>query len=86
MSYRDTLVYYSPTVRRGLKDEYRSFTAIGTFPDDDIWQADEGPFTPFRRRLDYLASRHVALADIRHRLALTTVHGQDFNHPTQISL
>lgn len=75
MEAGDTLVYYSPTVRRGVSDNYRSFTAIGMFPDEEIWQADEGAFKPFRRRFDYESSRHVPISELRHRLILTTGPG-----------
>ena len=71
----DTLVYYSPTITLGVADNYRSFTAIGTFPDDDIWQAAEGSFRPFRRRIDYLASTPVPLTLLRSRLTLTSAPG-----------
>ena len=71
MAVGDTLVYYSPTTVRGHSDGYRSFTAIGTFPDDEIWQADEGSFQPFRRRVDYLPGNHVPVTELRDRLALT---------------
>lgn len=71
----DTLIYYSPTTRRGESDGYRSFTAVGTFPDDETWQADEGAFRPFRRRIDYLDARPLALAAVRERLALTSTPG-----------
>ena len=67
----DTLVYYSPTRQRGDRTPYRFFTAIGTVADDDIWQADEGDFAPYRRRIDYLAATPVPLADLRPRLHLT---------------
>lgn len=71
----DTLIYYSPTVRRGIPDDYRSFTAIGTVPDDEIWQAEEGAFKPFRRRLAYLPSTHVPVSELRDRLTLTSDPG-----------
>ncbi|MFV0429816.1 MAG: EVE domain-containing protein [Arachnia sp.] len=67
----DTLVYYSPTRQRGERTPHQCFTAIGTITDDDIWQADEGDFTPYRRRIDYLATTPVPLADLRSRLQLT---------------
>lgn len=67
----DTIVYYSPTVRRGVPDDYRCFTAFGTLPDDDIWQADEGAFQPFRRRADYLKTTPVSVTDLKARLTLT---------------
>lgn len=67
----DTLIYYSPTLQRGDRTPYRCFTAIGTFPDDDIWQADEGSFMPYRRRIDYLSARPAPLTDIQPQLHLT---------------
>lgn len=50
----DRLVYYSP--RTSLRDgaPLQAFTAIGTVTDDEIWQAHEGDFHPWRRRVDYL--------------------------------
>jgi hypothetical protein len=37
--------------------QLRQFTAVGRVSGDDIWQGDEGSFHPFRRAVDYLASR-----------------------------
>ncbi|MEU4215202.1 EVE domain-containing protein [Actinoplanes sp. NPDC026623] len=50
----DRLVYYSP--RTSLRDgePLQAFTALGEVADDEIWQADEGDFQPWRRRVDYL--------------------------------
>jgi hypothetical protein len=50
----DRFVYYSP--RTSLRDgePLQAFTAIGTVSDDEIWQAHEGDFHPWRRRVDYL--------------------------------
>ncbi|MDA3148016.1 EVE domain-containing protein [Leucobacter sp. UCMA 4100] len=67
----DTLIYYSPTVQRGDRTPYRHFTAIGTLPDDEIWQADEVSFRPFRRRIDYLPGTPAPLDELRTRLHLT---------------
>lgn len=67
----DTLVYYSPTRQRADRVPYQCFTAIGIVPDDDIWQADEGDFKPYRRRLAYLPARPVPLEEVRSRLHLT---------------
>ena len=67
----DTLVYYSPTRSRGDGVAYRRFTVIGTLPDDDIWQADEGSFQPFRRRFDVVSTTHVPLERVRDSLRLT---------------
>jgi hypothetical protein len=67
----DTALYYSPTIRRGVPDGYQSFTAISTLPADEIWQADEGVFKPFRRRCNYESSKHVPVSDLRDQLAFT---------------
>ncbi|GAB1640060.1 EVE domain-containing protein [Krasilnikovia sp. MM14-A1259] len=50
----DWLVYYSPrtSLRGGVP--LQAFTAIGVVADDEIWQADEGTFHPWRRRVNYL--------------------------------
>ncbi|KAB1659627.1 EVE domain-containing protein [Pseudoclavibacter chungangensis] len=80
----DTLIYYSPTEQRGDRTPYQHFTALGIFPDDDIWQADEGTFTPYRRRIDYLPARPVPLAELRTRLHLT--HTPDWGHQLRFGL
>lgn len=72
MKAGDTLVYYSPTEQRGDTVPLRAFTAAGVFPDDDIRQADEGDFRPYRRRIDYFAVSPVPLAQLRSSLQLTT--------------
>lgn len=50
----DWLVYYSS--RTSLRDgePLQAFTALGVVADDEIWQAHEGDFHPWRRRVDYL--------------------------------
>lgn len=52
----DWLVYYSP--RTSLRDgqPLQAFTAIGRVADDEIRQADEGAFRPWRRRVSYVAA------------------------------
>jgi hypothetical protein len=68
----DWLVYYSPHHRLGEHSPLQAFTAVGRLPDDEIWQADEGTFRPFRRRAEYRTdARHAPLADLRDRLHLT---------------
>lgn len=67
----DTLVYYSPVERLGDAAPLRAFTALGTIADDEIWQADEGDFRPFRRRVAYERMAPVALEDVRAELHLT---------------
>jgi len=68
----DWLVYYSPQRRFGEKDPVKAFTAVGLLPDDEIWQADEGDFRPYRRRVDYRPeARHVPIGELADRLDLT---------------
>jgi len=66
----DTLVYYSPTEERGDQKSLRAFTALGTIADDEIWRADEDDFTPYRRRVDYLDTRPLPLAEVQAGLHL----------------
>jgi len=67
----DILVYYSPVEERGDTEPLRAFTAYGTIADDEIWQADEGDFQPFRRRVLYVPTRPVPLAQLHEHLNLT---------------
>jgi hypothetical protein len=67
----DTIVYYSPVEERGDTIPLRVFTALATVADDDIWQADEGDFKPYRRKADYAHIRSVPLTELRERLHLT---------------
>lgn len=67
----DTLIYYSPTYRLGDKTPLRQFTAIGILRGDEIWQADEGTFQPFRRSIEYHAARSVAVENLKNVLELT---------------
>jgi hypothetical protein len=69
----DTLIYYSAQERLGGPRDVRAFTAIGTAPDDEIWQADEGDFRPYRRRIAYAPDAHtVPLEALRDVLELTS--------------
>ncbi|MGC0365999.1 hypothetical protein ABH922_003983 [Rhodococcus sp. 27YEA15] len=71
MNAGDTLVYYSPVESMGNRNPLRQFTALGTVEDDEIWQADEGEFTPFRRRVRYEGLEPVRLDEVKDRLQLT---------------
>lgn len=68
----DTLVYYSPVQRLGDTAPLRAFTAIGELAGDDIWQADEGDFHPYRRAVSYRHVRPAALDEVRDQLELTS--------------
>lgn len=72
MNPGDILVYYSPVHRLGDKTALRHFTALGAIADEEIWQADEGDFRPFRRRVHYEATRAVPVEDVQTVLALTS--------------
>lgn len=66
----DVLVYYSPVEQRGDREPLRAFTAYGVVADEEIWQADEGDFKPFRRRVTYAPTRAVPLALLHADLRL----------------
>ena len=56
----DWLIYYSPKTSMRDGEPLQQFTAIGEVVDDEIWQADEGDFQPFRRRIRYLSDARPA--------------------------
>lgn len=49
----DGFVYYSPKTSYPDGGPLREFTAIGRIADGEIWQADEGEFRPWRRKVEY---------------------------------
>ena len=68
----DWLVYYSPRPSMDSAAHLRAFTAVGTVTDDEVWQADEDGFSPWRRRVDYVAGTvEVPVADLAGTLDLT---------------
>ncbi len=68
----DLLVYYSPREAPGGAP-LQKFTAIGRVADAVVWQADEGDFRPWRRRVDYDTSASpVPLEVLRADLELTS--------------
>ena len=68
----DALVYYSPGVSLDSSVPLRAFTAIGTVADDEVWQANEGEFHPWRRRVNYHpAAVEVPVERLRPDLDLT---------------
>ncbi|MCU7728125.1 EVE domain-containing protein [Actinoplanes sp. KI2] len=50
----DWLVCYSPRTSLRGGEPLQAFTALGVVADDEIWQAHEGDFHPWRRRVEYL--------------------------------
>jgi hypothetical protein len=53
MKAGDGFIYYSPKQSLEGAEPLQAFTAIGIITDDEIWQADEGDFKPWRRRVTY---------------------------------
>ncbi len=68
----DGLVYYSPRSSLDSTRPLRAFTAVGTVADEEVFQADDGEFRPWRRRVAYDPSaREVPVDELRHELDLT---------------
>lgn len=72
MSAGDGFVYYSPRDAYPKGAPVKAFTAIGRVTDDEVWQADEGEFKPWRRRIDYEPETiEIPIADLKDHLDLT---------------
>ncbi len=67
----DWLVYYSPGKTMG-KSDLQAFTAIGTVPDDHVFQFKMfEDFIPYRRKIEYIQAREVLLSSIKPKLKFT---------------
>jgi hypothetical protein len=53
MAPGDGFVYYSPKTAYPVGDPLREFTAIGRIAEGEMWQAEDGDFRPWRRKVDY---------------------------------
>lgn len=71
MKANDGLVYYSPKERIDGDAPLQAFTAIGLITDNEIWQATEGDFKPFRRRVRYLNSQNAPIRPLLNKLSFT---------------
>jgi hypothetical protein len=49
----DGFVYYSPKTSYPTGDPLKEFTAIGRVAPGEAWQASDGEFRPWRRKVDY---------------------------------
>jgi hypothetical protein len=67
----DWLVYYSPRTRLRDGQPLQAFTALGRVADEVVWQADEGAFKPWRRRVDYRVTADAPIEGLRGALDLT---------------
>ena len=72
LSAGDGVAYYSPTETFRGKDRLQAFTLIGRVRDGELYvgQMGEG-FTPWRRNVDYAASREAPIAPLLEKLDLT---------------
>jgi hypothetical protein len=81
----DGLVYYSPREALDGDRPLRTFTAIGTVADDEVGQADEEGFRPWRRRVEFdTGAADVPLAQLQADLDLTT--GPNWGYPLRRGL
>lgn len=71
----DGFVYYSPKVSMDGTEALQAFTAIGHISDDAIWQADEGDFRPWRRRVSYADSVEAPIRPLLDDLSITRGKG-----------
>jgi hypothetical protein len=70
----DAFVYYSPKTELQGGETLQQFTAIGTVAESEPWQADEGEFQPWRRRMNWDTSAAAApIAPLKPVLAFTSV-------------
>lgn len=67
----DGFVYYSPKESFDGTTSLQAFTAIGYVSDDKVWQADEGSFKPWRRRVNYLKANDVPIRPLLGYLSFT---------------
>jgi hypothetical protein len=72
----DGFVSYSPRTSYPDGDPLREFTAIGRVAPGEAWQAEQGDFRPWRRKVDYDGSAHPApIAPLLDVLDLTRGNG-----------
>ena len=71
MKAGDGFVYYSPKESLDNGVAVQSFTAIGRIADDEIWQADEGNFMPWRRRVNYAHCHEAPIRPLLDILSFT---------------
>ncbi|MFI9722894.1 EVE domain-containing protein [Streptomyces sp. NPDC052396] len=78
LSTGDWLIYYSPRTQLRAGAPLQAFTALAQVADETIWQADEGDFKPWRRRMHYHATTDTPISELRHALDLTA--GPDWGY------
>ena len=71
MKTDDGIIYYSPKESFDGDAPLQAFTAIGRIADDEIWQATEGDFKPWRRRVFYEESVDAPIRPLLDNLSFT---------------
>ena len=67
----DGFIYYSPKESIDGTVALQAFTALGTIADDNMWQADESDFQPWRRRVSYTKSVDAQIHPLLDDLSFT---------------
>lgn len=67
----DWIVYYSPYETSGDKKPVQAFTIIGKVADEKVWQADEGDFKPWQRKVKYYPCQEVSIRQLLEELSFT---------------
>ena len=71
MKAGDGFIYYSPKQSFEGNEPLQAFTAIGVITDGEIWQADEGDFKPWRRRVAYHKAQDAPIRPLLEQLSFT---------------
>ena len=71
MHIGDGFAYYSPKESLSDTAPLQAFTAIGEIADSEIWQADEGNFQPWRRRVTYFKGKDAPIRPLLESLSFT---------------
>ncbi len=67
----DWLVYYSPRESPDGNIPVQAFTAIGQVAGEAIWQANEGDFKPYRRKVNYARATDATIRPLLEQLNFT---------------
>jgi hypothetical protein len=68
----DRVAYYSPTEIYGNKDQFQSFTAVGTVREGEPYDADMGGgFVPYRRDVEWDEANQAPIHPLLEQLEFT---------------
>ena len=71
MQTGDGFIYYSPKETMDSDTPLQAFTAIGRLTDNELWQAEEGDFRPWRRRVSYVTAIEAPIRPLLDELSFT---------------